>query len=268
MDYNALQHKLFAMDPTDPREDLAKLRAQAGGDAPAPAPQVDYIAESASVPEGSLQMDRDYSVADFAALAGVTLNETQKHGDYARGKDPMPKAEPGRTKHPLKDKLVGEDVPGMPPFKPAPPDKARGITPPDKARGITPPGADFGKTAKSVDDYFKNTSGLTAELFKAFYRAIGRLKPDADPQDIKKAAQAAANSMQESMYERSLTKGEEKEKERLVKGMKKNKDDFKKRYGKDAEAVMYATATKMAKESSVDSIKDQLYAALNSKMSE
>ena len=39
MDYNALQHKLFAMDPTDPAEDLAKLRAQAGGNAPAPAPQ-------------------------------------------------------------------------------------------------------------------------------------------------------------------------------------------------------------------------------------
>ena len=52
----------------------------------------------------------------------------------------------------------------------------------------------------------------------------------------------------EKVKERELTKGEEKEKERIVKGMKKNKDDFKKRYGKDAEAVMYATATKMAKE--------------------
>ena len=50
--------------------------------------------------------------------------------------------------------------------------------------------------------------------------------------------------------ERSLTKGEEKDKEKYVKGMKKNKKDFKKRYGGDAEAVMYATATKMAKESS------------------
>jgi len=50
--------------------------------------------------------------------------------------------------------------------------------------------------------------------------------------------------------ERSLTKGEEKDKEKYVKGMKKNKKDFKKRYGDDAEAVMYATATKMAKESS------------------
>ena len=47
--------------------------------------------------------------------------------------------------------------------------------------------------------------------------------------------------------ERTLTKGEEKDKEKYVKGMKKNKSDFKKRYGKDAKAVMYATATKMAK---------------------
>lgn len=48
--------------------------------------------------------------------------------------------------------------------------------------------------------------------------------------------------------ERSLSKGETKEKERLVKGMKKSYKDFKARYGKDAKSVMYATATKMAKE--------------------
>ena len=36
--------------------------------------------------------------------------------------------------------------------------------------------------------------------------------------------------------------------------MKKNKGDFKDRYGKDADAVMYATATKMAKESLLWSI--------------
>jgi len=61
--------------------------------------------------------------------------------------------------------------------------------------------------------------------------------------------------MAESVEERSLTKGEEKKKEKYVKGMKKNKSDFKDRYGKDAEAVMYATATKMAKESKLDELK-------------
>ena len=51
----------------------------------------------------------------------------------------------------------------------------------------------------------------------------------------------------EGLDERELTKGEEDRKEDIVKGMKKNKSDFKKRYGDEAEAVMYATATKMAK---------------------
>ena len=45
---------------------------------------------------------------------------------------------------------------------------------------------------------------------------------------------------------RSMTKGEMNKREKIVKGMKKNKAGFKKRYGKDAEAVMYATATKNA----------------------
>ena len=112
MDWHKLQHTLFEMDPTDPREDLAKLQAQAGGQ-PQESVKVDrdYVQESVEIPEGSLEMDRDYSVADFAALAGVTVTEAQKKGSagQAKGKDPMPKAEPGRTKHPLKDKLVGED---------------------------------------------------------------------------------------------------------------------------------------------------------------
>jgi len=50
--------------------------------------------------------------------------------------------------------------------------------------------------------------------------------------------------------EKKLSKSEEKTKEKYVKGMKKAKGDFKDRYGKDAEAVMYATATKMAKKNS------------------
>ena len=234
MDYNALQHKLFALDPTDPKEDLAKLRAQAGGDAPAPAKTIDYVTESASVPEGSLQMDRSYSVNDFAALAGVTLNETQKHGDYARGKDPMPKAEPGRTKHPLKDKLVGEEED---PF----------VSAIDQSFGQ-------GSIANKIG------FSPTGELYKAIYRAIKAIMPDASEQEIKKAATAAATSMEESVNERELTKGEEREKERIVKGMKKNKSDFKDRYGDDAESVMYATATKRAKN---ESLEDELRARLN-----
>ena len=50
--------------------------------------------------------------------------------------------------------------------------------------------------------------------------------------------------LQAKLAERSLTKGETKKKEKYVKGMKKS-DSFKK-YD-DPKAVMYATATKMAK---------------------
>ena len=42
------------------------------------------------------------------------------------------------------------------------------------------------------------------------------------------------------------TNKEKSKKEKYVKGMK-TKGDFEKRYGKDAKAVMYATATKLAK---------------------
>jgi hypothetical protein len=156
------------------------------------------------VPEGSLQMDRDYSVSDFAALAGIRLDEKQKMGSagQAKGKDPMPSTSKpstsGEQPHPLKDKLVGEGE-----------------------------------------------------------------------EDRIAALERRIEALEAMLSERSLTKGEEKKKEKYVKGMKKNKDDFKKRYGKDAEAVMYATATKNAKnESSIDSIKDKLYAALNNKMSD
>jgi hypothetical protein len=55
------------------------------------------------------------------------------------------------------------------------------------------------------------------------------------------------DQLRNRLAERKLTKGEEKKREKNVKGMKKNTADFKKRYGKDAESVMYATATKNAK---------------------
>lgn len=51
-----------------------------------------------------------------------------------------------------------------------------------------------------------------------------------------------------------MTSSEKKEKETLVKGMKKAKGDFKKRYGKDAESVMYATATKRAMDEKLDAV--------------
>ena len=61
-----------------------------------------------------------------------------------------------------------------------------------------------------------------------------------------------AHGGQHSSSGRSMTKGEMNKREKIVKGMKKNKAGFKKRYGKDAEAVMYATATKNAMKDAED----------------
>lgn len=53
------------------------------------------------------------------------------------------------------------------------------------------------------------------------------------------------------VYEDKMSKDDMSKKENIVKGMKKNSADFIKRYGKDAESVMHATANKMAQEESV-----------------
>jgi hypothetical protein len=61
-------------------------------------------------------------------------------------------------------------------------------------------------------------------------------------------AAALEVEIERMIKERELTNPEKDEKERIVKGMKKSKKDFEERYGEDAESVMYATATKKAKE--------------------
>jgi len=56
------------------------------------------------------------------------------------------------------------------------------------------------------------------------------------------------------LLEKKMTPGEKKEKEKIVKGMKKAKGEFKKLYGKDAKSVMYATATKRAMDEELDPV--------------
>lgn len=108
MDWYKLQHKLFEMDPVDPQQELARLKAAATQQQTEPSK--DLIIESYEIKPGSMPLGID-SIRDFAALAGVRIDEKQIKGvaGQARGSDPIPKAEAGRTKHPLKDKLVGED---------------------------------------------------------------------------------------------------------------------------------------------------------------
>ena len=52
----------------------------------------------------------------------------------------------------------------------------------------------------------------------------------------------------EQVEERTLTEPETKKKEEVVKSMKKKMPGFKERYGERAKSVMYATATRIAKE--------------------
>ena len=82
--------------------------------------------------------------------------------------------------------------------------------------------------AKKIDlagDYVKKVHGYMMGVKAGYYEAHGG---------------------EHTTSGRSMTKGEMSKREKIVKGMKKDKAGFKKRYGKDAEAVMYATATKQA----------------------
>ena len=76
--------------------------------------------------------------------------------------------------------------------------------------------------------------------FSNMKQDIGRLR-DVD-------ATLAGKRKEMGVDERKLSSSEKGEREDIVKGMKKNKAGFEKDYGKDAKSVMYATATKMAKE--------------------
>lgn len=70
----------------------------------------------------------------------------------------------------------------------------------------------------------------------------------------------------QAIAERTLSPGEESKREKYVKGMKKVKGDFEKRYGNKGEEVMYATATKMAKKESVEEAMEVLRSTLNERV--
>lgn len=76
MDYNALQHKLFAMDPADPAEDIRKMTQMANQPVQESAAITESVVqENVQVQEGTMPVEGDYSLNDFAKLAGIKLNE-------------------------------------------------------------------------------------------------------------------------------------------------------------------------------------------------
>ena len=87
MDFAALQQKLFDLDPSDRAEDLRRLSESVGGAAQESVQtEENFLQESVEVQEGTMPVEGDYSLSDFAALAGVTLNEGVKDA-YKAGYD-------------------------------------------------------------------------------------------------------------------------------------------------------------------------------------
>jgi hypothetical protein len=108
----------------------------------------------------------------------------------------------------------------------------------------------------------KDSSYLETDMKKRMNnneKAIEAMKKTKAHADMVKAARKHFEEV-ESVIERTLDTAEKGEKERLVKGMKKSASDFKKRYGERAKSVMYATATKMAKDHMDTSKSDRRYA--------
>ena len=95
-----------------------------------------------------------------------------------------------------------------------------------------------------------NLGGARVENSRAAVLAhVKKTFPNA--KDIKKTAQygwGPKHEEVESVDERTLTEPETEKKEKIVKSMKKGLPGFKQRYGERAKQVMYATATKLAKE--------------------
>ncbi len=89
-----------------------------------------------------------------------------------------------------------------------------------------------------TSDYKLSPSGRKVRAHRI---KVGDNKKDDDVEDMKEATMSDADM---------------KERERIVKGMKKNIAGFKARYGKDAESVMYATATKQAMKEEAEQIEE------------
>ena len=164
MDFAALQQKLFDLDPTDRAEDLRRLTESVGNTQESVQTEENFLQESVEVQQGTMPVEGDYSLNDFAALAGVTLNESQKTGSAGqlKGKDPMPKAKP-RGKHPHVDKLVGEDLADI--SRAAQASAKQSITAPDGAERFLK--KKFGIGAKAKDDKASKSDTDSAPVAKA-----------------------------------------------------------------------------------------------------
>ena len=72
---------------------------------------------------------------------------------------------------------------------------------------------------------------------------------------IRRALEHMTHPLDRILDEKKMTDAQMDKREKIVKSLKKKKDEFESRYGKDAKEVMYATATKMAmKEEDIEEV--------------
>lgn len=107
------------------------------------------------------------------------------------------------------------------------------------------------KTSKFVKEDVDLDEGERAEKKKSLVSMLDRMaKKAAENTKLQKnraIKKPVFKEEVEELDEKELTPTDVKQKEHIVKGMKKNLQSFKDKYGEKAKGVMYATATNIAK---------------------
>ena len=221
-------HKMSAMMknlfPSTPEQDLAALKAMAQAPMQAAMPAVDYTKQSAEVREGSLTMDKEYSVSDFAKLAGVVGKSSGAE---------------------LLEPIFEDNV-------------TRAVSHIDQELDAGDPNIAAMALRNAVQGDV--LTQMEREELKPYLELFQKLITDASMRARILAMADLLAGNDKKTDERTLTKKEIKKRDDYADELPNA--DFKKRYGKDWEAVKYGTATNMAKKKSNESIKDRLYAEL------
>jgi hypothetical protein len=230
MDFNALQHKLFAMDPQDPADDIRKMTAMAANPQESVQPQQNIVQESANVQEGTMPVEGDYSLSDFAALAGVKLNE-----------GPVDAWKAGFNNY----------------------NKTDGIKKAMKAMGDGP--AD---KSKAKDKKQSASSNVSSSLWKSFLKehTAGLQKIASNPRkkaEFDKFMAKMAESVQEAPKPKNKNTRHRKDLDDLERTIRQSKDGM----DKDTQAHINKKRKELTLNNSVkvESIKSRLWDALNSK---
>ena len=228
-DFHRMSAMMKDLFPSNPEQDLQALRAAANAPAQEAAPTVDYTKESAQVRDGSLPMDKDYSVSDFAKLAGVV------------------------------GKPSGAEL-----LQPVFEDNTKtAVAHIDKELEAGDPMIAAGALERAVKGDTLTT--MERDELKPYLELFQKLITDPSMR-ARILAMAELLAGDKETTERALTKKERKKRDDYADELPDA--DFKKRYGKDWEAVKYGTATNMAKQnasvdtSNIPSIKEQLYKQL------